>query len=452
MIGETQGCKKEGYVMTEKKVQPVFQKIDLLDPEAFAPELRSQIERINLHLKEVEDSNRKYKEQMEQAVAEAEEANKAKSTFLFNMSHDIRTPLNSIIGFTELEMQHPDDRVKVAEYRKKVMLASHQLLDILNNILEMSRIENNRVVIEEELTYTKDFFNTWTSVFDGAITKKNLHVTTDCGIIHPYLYVDKTHLSEVYMNVLSNAIKYTPEGGSISLTAREFPGDEPGTCIVEAKVRDTGIGMSEEFLDEIYDRFSRARTSSQCGIQGTGLGMSIAKELITMMHGTIDVKSKLGEGTEVTFRLPHRYGEDPHPDRQEFTPNKLDFKGKRILLAEDIDVNALLAIEILSLHGFEVDRARDGVECVDMLVHSPADYYDLILMDIQMPNLDGYDATTKIRKLNDPGRSGIPIIAMTANAFKEDQQRALAVGMDAHIAKPIQINHMLATIGRFLRP
>ena len=411
------------------------------------------------------------REELENAKALAEEANAAKSRFLFNMSHDIRTPLNAIIGFTDLAEKNPDDFEKNAGYRKKVKLASKQLLDILNNVLEMARIESDKLVIDEELTNAHEFFETWTTVFDGELRKKSQTMHANADVEHVFLYLDKTHLTEILMNVVSNAIKYTPEGGEIWATIHEdeFTEDSieefglyadrkcdaiinsllhsQNVCVIETRVKDNGIGMSEEFLEHVFDQFSRERDSSNSGVQGTGLGMAIVKRLIDQMHGTIRINSKVGEGTEVVIRIPHKYGVQNDFDSYGKESDSLQLlAGKRFLLAEDNDINAMLATELLGMNDIQVERAHDGVECVDMVSKAEAGYYDLILMDIQMPNLNGYDAAGRIRRMEDPEKANIPILAMSANAFKEDIQRALDAGMDGHIAKPIDTEKMFATI------
>ena len=415
------------------------------------------------------------REELENAKALAEEANAAKSRFLFNMSHDIRTPLNAIIGFTDLAEKNPDNIEKNAEYRKKIKLASKQLLDILNNVLEMARIESDKLVIDEELTNAHEFFETWTTVFEGELKNKSQTMHASADVEHVFLYLDRTHLTEILMNIVSNAIKYTPDGGEIQASIHEEEFTEESiaefglnsetnsstiiseykkskkVCIIESRVKDNGIGMSEEYLEHIFDQFSRERDSSNSGVQGTGLGMAIVKRLIDQMHGTISINSKIGEGTEVIIRIPHRYGEredfDSFGDESE---NLHQLAGKRFLLAEDNDINAMLATELLGMNDIQVERAHDGVECVDMISKADADYYDLVLMDIQMPNLNGYDAAGRIRRMDDERKAGIPILAMSANAFKEDIQRALDAGMNGHIAKPLDIDKMFTTIREVL--
>ncbi|ORU00064.1 Phytochrome, two-component sensor histidine kinase [Anaerovibrio sp. JC8] len=389
--------------------------------------------------------------ELQEARDAANKANDAKTAFLFNMSHDIRTPLNAIIGFTELEERSSESTIKNKQYRKKIKMASHQLLDILNNVLEMSRIESKKLVIEEGLTDAVELFESCLAIFEGEMKNKDQHFTSSCDIKHKYLYIDRTHVAEVIMNIFSNSVKYTPEGGDIFAGVRELPGKNDGECIMEFTVRDNGIGMSEEFVSQIFEQFSRARTTSQSGIQGTGLGMAIVKSMIDIMGGTIEVKSKLGEGTEMTFRLPHRIGEAPQEaDGSNVHPEVLDFSGKRILMAEDNELNAEIAMTLLEDSGFAVERAKDGLECIEMLKEHDANYYDIILMDVQMPNLNGYDTTQQIRKMEDPVKANIPIVAMTANAFKEDQQRALDIGMNGHLAKPIDISKVFGTLKEIL--
>ena len=389
--------------------------------------------------------------ELQEARDAANKANDAKTAFLFNMSHDIRTPLNAIIGFTELEERSPEATIKNKQYRKKIKMASLQLLDILNNVLEMSRIESKKLVIEEGLTDAIELFESCLAIFEGQMQNKHQHFTSSCEIKHRYLYIDRTHVAEIIMNLFSNSVKYTPDGGDIFAGVRELPGNKDGECIMEFTVRDNGIGMSEEFVSQIFEQFSRARTTSQSGIQGTGLGMAIVKSMIDLMGGTITVKSKLGEGTEMTFRLPHKIGEAPKEDNESSVhPEVLDFSGKRILLAEDNDLNAEIAITLLEDSGFAIDRAKDGLECIEMLKEHDANYYDMILMDVQMPNLNGYDTTKEIRKMSDPAKANIPIVAMTANAFKEDQQRALDMGMNGHLAKPIDVNKVFGALKELL--
>ncbi len=391
-------------------------------------------------------------EQLEIAVKRAEAANKAKSEFLFNMSHDIRTPMNAIMGFTNfaLESNDPD---KQREYLENIDVSSKQLLDLLNNILELARIENHKIIIEEELVDVRETFHKLCTIFSSDLKKKNLSCTVDVDISHPYLYMDTVHYSQVFLNIVSNAVKYTPDGGAVSLSFKELPGDTEDTCLVETVIEDNGIGMSEEFQAYAYESFSRERTSTVSGIQGTGLGLAIVKDLVSLMNGRVTLKSRQGMGTKVTVCLPHRFKKAP-ADKKEGEPDSwenLRFDGVHILLAEDIDVNAIIATKLLSSKGCIVERARDGVECVNMLLKANEGYYDLVLMDIQMPVMDGYQAARSIRSFDNVKKASVPILAMTANAFREDCEKAAEAGMDGHIAKPLNAGDMFRKIGEVLK-
>lgn len=437
---------------SEKQVQEITTLNNILQDRQVRLEELTAAQDIQLEKSQVlNEMLQSQHKKLEEAREAAEVANQAKTSFLFNMSHDIRTPLNAIIGFTELEERDPDNIEQNKEYRKKVKLASYQLLDILNNVLEMARIENKKLVIDEELSDSAELFSSCTTVFEGEMKKKNLSFMFTRDVQHRYLYLDKTHLSEVIMNLISNAVKYTPEGGNITVNVKELPGEIDEECLLEIRVKDNGIGMTEEFVAEIFEQFSRARNTSQSGIQGTGLGMAIVKNIVDMMNGTIEISSKVGKGTEVMLRLPFRIGQEPVEAGNNTEEDKLDFSGRRILLAEDNELNAEIATAILEDSGFKVEHACDGVECVDMLTKAEAGYYDMILMDIQMPNLNGYDATRKIRNLEDKEKANIIIVAMTANAFKEDKERALEMGMNDHLAKPIDVKKMMETLNKLFR-
>lgn len=391
-------------------------------------------------------------EQLEIAVKRAEAANKAKSEFLFNMSHDIRTPMNAIMGFTNfaLESNDPD---KQREYLENIDVSSKQLLDLLNNILELARIENHKIIIEEEPVDVRETFHKLCTIFSSDLKKKNLSCTVDMDISHPYLYMDTVHYSQVFLNIVSNAVKYTPDGGAVSLSFKELPGDTEDTCLLETVIEDNGIGMSEEFQAYAYESFSRERTSTVSGIQGTGLGLAIVKNLVSLMNGRVTLQSRQGMGTKVTVCLPHRFGKTP-ADKKEGEPESwenLRLDGVHILLAEDIDVNAIIATKLLAGKGCIVERARDGVECVNMLLKAREGYYDLILMDIQMPVMDGYQAARSIRSFENVKKASVPILAMTANAFREDCEKAAEAGMDGHIAKPLNAGDMFRKIGEVLK-
>ncbi len=389
-------------------------------------------EQIRLQKEELERQH----EALELAAERAQAANKAKSAFLFNMSHDIRTPMNAILGFTGLALESSDAETQRA-YLENIDISSRQLCELIDNILELSQIENHKITIEEAIVDANENFRKLCMIFDSDLKEKNLSCEIHSDIRHPYLYLDTMHYSQVFRNLVSNAVKYTPEGGSLRISCCELPGETPETCITETVVEDNGIGMSEEFLAHACESFSRERTSTASGIQGTGLGLTIVKELVALMHGSIRIESRQGEGTKVTVRLPHRLGCTPAGETTDFARDRALFENKRILLAEDIDINAMIADKLLTSRGFLVERARDGVECVDMLQKATDGYYDLILMDIQMPNMDGYQAARSIRSCGERDKASTPIIALTANAFKEDRARAAECGMNGHIAKPL---------------
>ena len=384
---------------------------------------------------------------LEQTAKAAEAANKAKSTFLFNMSHDIRTPMNAILGYAELARNHLQEPEKIGEYMDKIHISGEKMLSIINNILQFSQIENNQIHIEETSIQTEKSFDSCIVMVQTALEEKQQHFHVTKDISYPYIYIDTTYMSEIVLNILSNAIKYTAKGGTISCALRQEPGETDGWCITEIAITDTGIGISEEFQSHIFESFSRERSSTVSGIEGTGLGMGIVKNLVDLMHGTIEVKSKLGEGSTFTVRIPCRIS-----SREETEPTAFDetaaqtLSGCRILLTEDNDLNAEISIELLTREGLLVERANDGVACLEMLQKAPEDYYDLILMDIQMPIMDGYKATRAIRRFSDKKKAGIPIVAMTANAFTEDKERALESGMNDHVAKPIDMKVLMSVL------
>ena len=386
---------------------------------------------------------------LEDALRRAEDANKAKSAFLFNMSHDIRTPMNAILGYTELLSTHLDDTEKRTDYIRKIKYSSEYLLSLLNDVLEMARIESGKQTLDETVTDLAAFDEMLFAVFENQMEQKNLRYTHTRKTEHTLVYCDNVKVKEVLLNILSNAYKYTPPGGQIDLTVTELPSDQPGCAQYRTVISDTGIGMTESFLSTIYDSFSRAASSTDSGQTGSGLGMAITKRLMDLMGGTIDIQSRPGQGTTVTIWLTHRLAEPAPADHAAPAP-AAQFTGKRLLLTEDNDLNAEIAQELLQTDGFAVERACDGVDCIAKLETHPAGYYDLILMDIQMPNMDGYKATTLIRGMGDASLANIPIVAMTANAFAEDRQKALATGMNAHIAKPIDLAVLHKTLAEFL--
>ena len=390
---------------------------------------------------------------LEKSAQEAREANEAKTRFLFNMSHDIRTPMNAIIGFSDLLEKHIDEREKVLDYTEKIKSSSSFLLSLINYVLEIARIESGKAVLKEEVGDLQLLTNTLSDVFEPSVRQKQLTCTYHTDLVHPYVICDKTKVREILLNIISNAIKYTPEGGHIAVSISETPCEQAGTGRYTFRVQDDGIGMSEDYLPHIFEEFSREHTSTESKVVGTGLGLPIVKALVDRMHRTIDVQSKIGCGTTMTVTLPLPLAsEEQVRAYQQPVEEQLpaDLKGRRILLAEDNDLNAEIAMTLLQENGLEVERAADGLLCVAALQNHPADYYDAILMDIQMPHMNGYQATQTIRSLRDPRRN-IPIIAMTANAFDEDCQKALEVGMNEHLAKPIDLDALFKTLERVLK-
>ncbi len=391
------------------------------------------------------------KDHLQDAVAKAERASQAKTNFLFNMSHDIRTPMNAILGFADLAASS-DDHKQVEDYIKKIKDAGDVLLSILNNVLEMSRIEKGTISLEEEACEIEKFNKSLFTMFDAQMEQKKISFSRKSIIKNPYIYCDVIKMREIFMNILSNAYKYTDEGGSVDMIIEELPSQKEGSVTLRTTISDTGRGMSEDYLPTLFEEFSRERISEGNRIEGTGLGMAIVKSFVELMGGTIDVKSKLGEGTTFVVTTTHRIAakEDVKGIVNKENAKKVSFAGKRLLLAEDMDVNAQIARAILKKSGFEVDRAENGQVCVDMIKEKPANYYDAILMDIQMPKLNGYEATRQIRSLNEPGKSDIPIIAMTANTFEEDRKNAREAGMDAHVGKPIVVDDLMGNLQKFL--
>ena len=386
------------------------------------------------------------------AAENAESANRAKSTFLFNMSHDIRTPMNAIIGYADLASRHSDDPAKLKKYMENIQVCGQNLLMLLNNVLDLARIENDKTEIEYSVSdIEKDFCNCL-AMFRNQADSKGQTLTVTTQLPYPYIYADIPHLTEVCTNLVSNAVKYTGAGGTIRCGVTQKPGEKEGWCDTVVTVADNGIGMSQEFQKHIFEPFERERTSTVSKVEGSGIGMGIVKKLVGLMGGTVEVESKIGVGSTFTVTIPCRIAsEDEIQAKREINPS--DQKclcGTRILLTEDNDLNAEIATELLQEEGCTVDRAKDGVECVDMLEKAANGTYQLILMDIQMPVMNGYDATKKIRRMDDPQKANIPIVAMTANAFSEDKQVALDAGMNDHIAKPINMSVLVPTLRKYL--
>ena len=386
------------------------------------------------------------------AVEKAESANRAKSTFLFNMSYDIRTPMNAIIGYADLASRHSDGPAKLKNYMENIQVCGQNLLMLLNNVLDLARIENDKTEMEYSVSDVDKDFRNCIAMFRNQADSKGQTLTVTTQLLHPYVYVDIPHLTEVCTNLVSNAVKYTGAGGTIRCDVTQKPGEKEGWCDMVITVADNGIGMSQEFQKHIFEPFERERTSTVSKVEGSGIGMGIVKKLVGLMGGTVAVESRIGVGSKFTVTIPCRIAsEDETQAKRETNPS--DQKclcGTRILLTEDNDLNAEIATELLQEEGCTVDRAKDGVECVDMLEKAANGTYQLILMDIQMPVMNGYDAARKIRGLDDPQKANIPIIAMTANAFTEDRQVALDAGMNDHIAKPINMNVLVPTIQKYL--
>lgn len=386
------------------------------------------------------------------AAENAESANRAKSTFLFNMSHDIRTPMNAIIGYADLASRHSDDPAKLEKYMENIQVCGQNLLMLLNNVLDLARIENDKTEMEYSVSDVDKDFRNCIAMFQNQADSKGQTLTVTTQLPYPYIYADIPHLTEVCTNLVSNAVKYTGAGGTIRCGITQKPGEKEGWCDTVVTVADNGIGMSQEFQKHIFEPFERERTSTVSKVEGSGIGMGIVKKLVELMGGAVEVESKIGVGSTFTVTIPCRIAsEDEIQAKREINPS--DQKclcGTRILLTEDNDLNAEIATELLQEEGCTVDRAKDGVECVDMLEKAANGTYQLILMDIQMPVMNGYDATKKIRRMDDPQKANIPIVAMTANAFSEDKQVALDAGMNDHIAKPINMSVLVPTLRKYL--
>ena len=399
----------------------------------------------------------RYREQiheteLEKAVYEAKSANEAKTRFLFNMSHDIRTPMNAIIGFAELLEKHIDERDRALDYIGKIKSSSEFLLSLINYVLETARIESGKTTLKKEVCCASRLIESLTDIFEPEVCKKGLTYSYTKDIEHEYVMGDETKVREIFINIIGNSLKYTPAGGKITIDIREIPFDRENYIAYKIVVEDTGIGMSEDYLPHIFEEFSREHTSTESKVVGTGLGLPIVKALIDLMGGTIEIESEVGKGTKTTVMIPFEIATqeqilEEQQKEKEFVPE--DIKGKRILVAEDNELNAEITLTVLKEKGLLVERAANGKECVEMLKEKPADYYDMILMDIQMPEMDGYQATEMIRNLGD-SRAAVPIVAMTANAFEEDRQKALDAGMNAHVSKPVDMNVLFRVMAKFI--
>ena len=395
-----------------------------------------------------------YAEKIERAAKREEEASEAKTRFLFNMSHDIRTPMNAIIGFSDLLEKHLDDKEKVHDYIKKIQLSGSFLLSLINYVLEMARIESGKATLRTEVGDAQELLGALNAVFEPAVEKKRLKYNCTLDVEHRFIICDVTKVREIVLNIISNSVKYTPEGGSVTVQIKEIPWEKEGWTAYRILVEDTGIGMGAEYLPHIFEEFTRERTSTESKVVGAGLGLPIVKALIDLMGGTIQVESERGKGSKFEVILPFEIAseeevKDSYVKKEEKLYNRS--KEKRILLAEDNELNAEIAITILEENGFKVERAEDGCKCVELFSEKPAGYYSTILMDIQMPNMDGYTASRKIRGMEREDAKAIPIIALTANAFDEDRNKAFAAGMNGHIAKPIDVGRMVRSIGALVK-
>lgn len=382
-------------------------------------------------------------EALRQEKIKAEKANEAKSIFLFNMSHDIRTPMNAIVGYSQLmkkELTNP----KLIHYQEMIEQSSQLLLSIINNVLDMARVESGKMELDENYEVIGNISQLVCSAFAAEASRKNIELNIIVNVEHKHIIVDSTKMQEILSNLISNAIKYTSAGGKVTIDTKELPYDKEGYVLIQTKVSDTGIGMSEEFLPSLFELFTRERNTTLSKIPGTGLGMAIVKNFVDLMNGSIEVESELGKGSTFTITIPHKIANKDYTNRNIKDSNEcdIDFMGKRILLAEDNELNAEITTTILSEMGFKVKAVEDGIFCVNEIQHQPANTYDLILMDIQMPNMDGYKATHCIRRLSQPEKANIPIIAMSANAFEEDKKKAFDVKMNDYITKPIDFQKM----------
>ena len=391
--------------------------------------------------------------QLKEALERAESASEAKTNFLSNMSHDIRTPMNALLGYTMMLKPKIKDE-QLLGYVEKMEQSGKLLLSIINHVLDMARIESGKMEVNEVYTRVDIDFEELISVFSLEAKKKNIRLLTSVQVEHGHIMADLTKIKEIFSNLLSNAIKYTPEGGTVQLNVRELPCSRTGYACIQTEIVDNGIGMSKEYLPKLFEAFTRERNTTVAKISGTGLGMPIVKNLVEMMGGTIEVESEPGKGSRFIVTLEHPIADEAHYKPQEQEAKSAQgaelLKGKRILLAEDNDLNAEIALFILQNMGLEVERVEDGAQCVSRLKEQPAGTYDLIFMDVQMPKMDGYEATQAIRALDDKEKAAIPIVAMTANAFAEDRERALAAGMNGHIAKPIDVKKLERVLVKLL--
>ena len=402
------------------------------------------------------NDTQKLNDKLEIALKKAEDASLAKTRFLNNMSHDIRTPMNVILGYAQLmeDELKGKDMPETSEHLEKLKQSGNLLLSIINNVLDMAKIESGKMEINENYGRLGAIRQSLFEIFEDEAKKKNLALHYTINVEHEHILTDTTKVKEIFVNILGNAIKYTPPGGSVIMSVDELPCNEPGYIIVRNRVSDTGIGMSEDFLTEIFEAFTREQNTTKSKIAGTGLGMSIVKKYVDLLGGTIEVESEFGKGSTFTVTLKHKIADESYYVKKHLEESGISreiLKDRSILLAEDNDLNAEIAAVILERAGLKVERVEDGLQCISRITEMPAGTYDIILMDIQMPKMDGYKATQTIRNLSDQEKACIPIIAMTANAFEEDKRAAIAAGMNGHIAKPIQVDKLLSILAEMIR-
>ena len=394
-----------------------------------------------------------YTEEIRKSAEKARKANEAKTRFLFNMSHDIRTPMNAIVGFSGLLEKSIHDEKKSLDYIKKIRVSSDILLTIINQVLEMARIESGKITLSSESVNIREMVEAMNTVFESSLTKKSLEYQCSLNVVHDQILYDKTKMEEIILNVVSNSIKYTNPHGKITVSIDELDSEDEKNANYKVVVEDNGIGMSQDYLPHIFEEFSREHTSTETRVAGTGLGLPIVKSLVDRMGGTIEVESEEGKGTRfiMKFSFPVSLENQVREKEKQNIPDITEkLKGKRILLAEDNDLNAEIAETVLVEAGIEVKRVEDGLQCIEELKKMPENYYDVILMDVQMPNMDGYTATQRIRDLDD-SRAEIPIIAMTANAYDEDRRKAQEAGMDGFLAKPLDVDEMMRLLGKITK-
>ena len=394
-------------------------------------------------------------QELQNALVEAQSANKAKTSFLNNMSHDIRTPMNVILGYAQLMEEELKEKElpETKEHLEKLQQSGKLLLSIINNVLDMARIESGKMELDESYGRIEDFRQSVFAVFDAEAKKKKIAFQYTMKVEHEHVLTDVTKVKEIFVNILSNAMKYTPSGGSVMVSLEELPCDEPGYMIVRTRISDTGIGMSQDYLTRIFEAFTREQNTTKSKIAGTGLGMSIVKKYVDLLGGTIQVESELGKGSTFTVTLKHKIADESYYGKGQIENPETGteiLKGRNILIAEDNDLNAEIAAAILERAGLKTERVENGVQCVNLITKMPAGTYDMILMDIQMPEMDGYEAAQVIRQLPDRDKACIPIIAMTANAFEEDRKDAMAAGMNGHMAKPIQVDQLLSMLAEMI--